>query len=204
MKIYLRVPTNTRVDRELTNWLMWMGSQRETIDAGIHYTHSHGVHVHRNAIVHNFLQSDYTHLWFIDADTVPPRHLRFLEYVDQCPVLCLPYAGYVAGKGKVWHVYRLDAKMGKWISLYRDRWPEPEKPVFKTDAAGTGCMIIRRDVLEKGRLPDPFYLTWAGPGQIVTEDLNFCRDVGGVHVSRHDVCRHYRDLDVSALPETFR
>lgn len=178
---------------------MWLERQRAPIDADIHYAGGVGIDVQRNMIVHEFLRTDCTHLWFIDDDNVPPTSLDYLTYLESSTyqVLCLPYAGYVAGKGKVWHVYGA-GRNGGWISLYRRNWPAD--PVFHVSAAGTGCMIIAREVLKNGRT-DPFYYTHMPNGARIGEDLNFCRDVGGAWVVRDRICRHFRDMDISSLPE---
>ena len=208
MKVYLRIPTNTAPDRELVNWLAWFKERWPDADAEVHYTYSHGVADHRNIIIRGtgrkpgFLQSDCTHLCMIDSDTIPPKRedlvSQFFAAAEQHPVVCGPYPGFRPDTGVFWQVFRHNGHdaMGhdRWAAMPRKRWPDED--VFKADAAGTGCMIIDKEWLLEKCKPDPFYLTRRHDGEIGTEDMNFCRDIGGVHICRNFICDHVKDMNL--------
>ena len=171
-----------------------------SFDINIHDTYSHGAAVGRNAIVRDFMKSDCDALWMIDADTVPPRNLSFVDAMEEMeyPVLCGPYKGFNEQYGgSFWHVYKKVTDRG-YLPMPRKKWPADR--FFKVDVAGTGCMLIRRNVIEEGR-PDPFYLKIDSAGHVITEDMSFCKDVGGVWLDSHYVCKHERDVNLDYVKE---
>jgi hypothetical protein len=186
-----------QIDRSLTDWLVWIGRQLPDADIATHYTSCFGIAEGRNDIVRDFLKYDCTHLWMIDADTVPPYSLGLLDH--DLPVVCGPYQGW-RGNMFVWHVYAFvetdRSGVRRYIDIPHQKWPKER--VFKADAAGTGCMLIRRDVLEQAR-DRPFFHTLNPDGTHGTEEFAFCQAVGGVWVDQRFHCEHYRDLPISQV-----
>ena len=196
MKVFLRVPTNGHVDRELTRWLMWLErfdtSMGQHVDADIHYS-NFGPAEARNEITEAFLDTDCTHLWMVDRDVVPPRNLSLLAH-DK-PIVCGLYKGYKGGAKAFWQVYMPHpTKAGAWTALEVSRLP-PGNPV-RVPAAGAGCMLIRRDMLEG--VKEPFFYSRAPNGKLVGEDMNFCRD-REAWLDKEYVCSHYRDVNLNDL-----
>jgi len=197
MKVFLRVPTNGDIDRELTRWLLWLVSKCEYVQPDIHYS-NFGPAEARNEITEEFLSSDgFTHLWMVDRDVVPPRNLCLLSH-DK-PIVCGVYKGYKGGGKAHLQVYRPHPKkVGVMVPLtWVDLRKVPHNP-FLVAAAGTGCMMIRRDVLEGS--VDPFYYVKTLSGQKVGEDITFCNaHQGQVWLDRGYVCSHYQDVNLNNL-----
>ncbi len=191
----VRIPCAERVDVSLWRWTLWASRQGLDIDATD--PQSFGAAEARNNIVREFMASGAERLWMLDADTVPPQNLSILEYDE--PIVCGVYAGY-STQGVVWHVYKhlgLD-KFGhhRYGSMPKKSWPRER--LFGADAAGTGCMVIHRSVFEGMRV-DPFHQTRRKDGRLGTEDFNFCREAGGVHILQTYVCRHFRTCNVTPV-----
>lgn len=192
MKIMLRIPTQGQVEGSLTDWLMWLASLRNIeIDAQRHYTAGYGIAHGRNMILRAFLDSDCTHLWMIDSDTVPPMNLSFLDH--DYSAVCGPYESFRLDRALHWNVYRPGDGEGTWALYRRQDWPDEP---FHAAATGLGCVLLRREVFDK--LPeDPFHyepgIEWLG------EDFTFFRDIGGVMVDPNYVCQHIKKVNLTAV-----
>lgn len=198
MDIMVRICTNTSVDRELARWMVWFARESEW-DIDIHYTYSHGVQEHRNLVVREFLRTECTHLWFIDADTIPPRSLRWLDFLsDSVQILGCPYPGYV-NTTVYWHVYR--KKDRHYASIVRKNWPN--EPIFEVDALGTGCIVISREVFLKINRPDPFCLVRHQDGRIGTEDYFFSNEAQNagfkLWACPKYTCGHIKDVNLKEV-----
>jgi hypothetical protein len=197
MKLCIRIPTNASVHYALVPWLAWAARQFPSADISVTYTYGYGIAWGRNKMVEELLDSDCTHLWMIDSDTVPNYSTHLTESADSRDVVCAPYNGFHEDEGLIWHVYSLDEKNGQYRICGPDMWPQLDAP-FGVDAAGLGCCIVRREVFERMRedLEHPFYHPISPDGTIVGEDFRFCEDVGGVVIEPRDAARHCRDTDL--------
>lgn len=214
MKIMIRIPTNGPIDHGTARWFAWVARALPEADIDITHTKSWGVAEGRNLMVRSFLQSDCTHLWMVDSDTVPPFSLHFLEGADAYPILAGPYRGFTGGR-IIWHVYkyiRFDRKSRKhiWGAVSERSWPTER--YFRVDAAGTGCMLIQRQVFESD--PPLFQIDRYPDGTIGSEDMRWCREIRSVNpeadppwvpvIDTHFHCRHYRDADLDTLLQAAR
>jgi hypothetical protein len=160
------------------------------------------IHYARNLLVGKFLKSRCDRLWFLDHDVVPDGSIFDL--------LDLP-GDLVAGRYFIWNEATEDSPPNIVPCAYTR--PDPNvwawEPVFDdggashrpVDGAGTGCMLIRREVVEDRRLwlpcdyvdmngkpcsldderdkddwGPPIFRTPAKPNghEMTTEDLDFC------------------------------
>lgn len=187
MKVCLRVPVQDTVDASTAAWLIWVGTQDVDLDIGLHQAAGWGVANARNDIVRDFLKGDWTHLWMVDSDLEPPRHLRFLEGGEQYEVLagCYPV---VTPAGFRWGVYK-QIKPELWVPMHPRFVPKGK--FFRADTAGTGCILIQRGVLERLG-PDPFEFRRDASGDWLGEDMLFGQKSGGVWVDTEYVCEHHR------------
>lgn len=201
MRVFLRIPTAEHVHWATADWFGWVTRELgSSADCAIHYSSCFGIAEARNDIVQEFLVSDCTHLWFVDSDVVPPRTLAILNKEPGHPILpvCGPYNGFRPHIGLVWHVYQylgVDSVRCRYGSMPVEAWPRGNR-FFHADAAGTGCMVIPRELLES--LPSrPFaYELHDDGGAHGTEDIPFCRTVGGVWVDSTYVCQHLRSVNL--------
>lgn len=142
MKVYLAILTMGTVRKELALKLIrWC---KETPhDIFIEFTEEKPCAHARNNIVKKFLESDNQWLLMIDEDVVPSRNpLTMIEFDKNICVAPCPIYQY----GVRWNIYRLDKK-GYWQPI------KLEKGLIEIDAAGTGCVLLKRKVLEKIRAP---------------------------------------------------
>ena len=128
----------------------------------------------RNSCVHEMLQGDWTHLFFMDSDMVFPKGtLKKLLKHDKDIV-----GGFYVIKRNDFHptVFALGQRPGgkyltEWVNDFRE-----------VEAIATGCLLIKREVLEK--IPAPWFeYVWdeEAKGKMVTEDIIFCekaKDIG--------------------------
>jgi hypothetical protein len=190
MKVMIRVPTSARVSGAMTQWLIWAAREQPEWDISLSYTASFGMAAGRNAMTRELLKSDCSHLWMLDADTVPPNSFHLMDHAESYPILCGPYVGCREGK-TYWMVY--NEMDGKYTPIPRKKWPAER--IFRAAAAGGGCMLIKRDVFEKLG-PDPWEYIPNEDGTLGSEDFAFCKSIGGCYVDSHYSCRHYRETDL--------
>lgn len=122
----------------------------------------------RNALAHQFLKSECTHLLFIDADILfNPEHVAWLFDADK-DVIC----GIYPKKEINWHSVEQAVKngvptdqlkhhTGSWvINLvnYQATVDVPQNEPLEVWAGGTGMMLIKRKVFEKMKEWVPSYL----------------------------------------------
>lgn len=130
----------------------------------------------RNMIVEEAIKAGAKYIWFIDDDTLPPRHAckKLLRVLQQDPeaMVC---AGIYCSKTDL---------PEPWV------WTEPRNGVywgwklgdiFDCELIATGCMMIRAELFK--HLEKPWFKevdtidTEKGEGQRWTDDLYFCDKV---------------------------
>ena len=122
----------------------------------------------RNALVHQFLKTDFTHLLFIDADIrFDPNHVAMLFDANKDVI-----SGIYPKKEINWHsvqeAVKRDVPMdqlkhhtGSWvINLvgYQASVDVPQNEPLEVWAGGTGMMLIKRQVFETLAEHVPSYL----------------------------------------------
>jgi hypothetical protein len=159
----------------------------------------------RNTIAHHFLQTDASHLLFIDADQkFRPQDIVKMIQEDKGII-----AGCVPMKGINWQRVKQGAvlnhpDLSKLTGIFNinelegHKMTDPEQP-FQVKHAGTGFMLINRSVFETLKpiseiytnggqsIPDgeevyDFFPVGVYDGKLLSEDFNFChlfRKAGG-------------------------
>jgi len=120
----------------------------------------------RNVAVGEFLQTDGDRLWFVDDDMIPyPGRSELLLQSDADIVV----GGYIRAGAKKDFTIGLDvllmeeAQKPNGEATYKSLPYRDEKEFFDVAAGGTGCMLIRRRVLEDPRMLLPTrYVDWRG------------------------------------------
>ena len=152
----------------------------------------------RNQIVREFLESDCSHLLFVDSDTMPPQSaLRQLLAVNQPIVSGLtPIIELDEVKKEYYRKWNCVGMDGKYLS--------PNTGVIPIKGAGSSCILIRREVFEK--LTDPWYrfvyqddngkTEFNGEPLIISEDVHFIMQAvaAGIPVfcDTSVVCAHHK------------
>lgn len=166
----------------------------------------------RNAYVKQFLASDCDILWFLDSDIVPSE--RVLELItvhgDKWDLAGAPYpvwmsqAGY-DGPQVTFTVYKKKDPEDK--RLYPA--PIPESGLDFVEGIATGCIFIRRKVIEQ--LKEPYFeFKYDETTREISEgeDLGFCVKVNQLgykfFIDYSMLCHHFKKvslLDVSNYVE---
>lgn len=138
----------------------------------------------RNYFVRQCLDGGFDYLFMVDDDNpIPPETLeKFLE--DDKDVVIAPILTRNPnkdGKHDLCAYYSRDVKikdsslkMYDFIESFRD-----EGPLHKIDAGGTGCMLIKREVLEKMVKEHEYPFEFGdriveGQRRTMSEDVEFC------------------------------
>lgn len=150
----------------------------------------------RNYCVEQFLQTDNTHLLFLDDDVVPPVYAlgRLLE-ADK-PV--------ISGLYPIQWANPATGSMGTRQSVFSDVLSNGELVEAKGEgvqliqSCGGGCLLIRRDVLETIKAPwFKFHYNERGLMNL-GEDVDFCRKLKDANIplyAHFDVqCNHVKTI----------
>lgn len=146
----------------------------------------------RNFCGKTFLESDHDALWFIDSDTIPTRAaLEMLLQADKTAISGVARAAKVDSDG-------LTKAVAMVMRSTPDGYKEATgKGVERIDAAGFGCMLLRREVFEKIEFPWFEEKVW---GSSRGEDISFCEKIrdAGIELWAHfDVdCRTLKEVEL--------
>ena len=140
----------------------------------------------------------------IDADNPPFNNpLDLLEF--DLPLIGLPtpvlhWTGKPGERPIYWNAYK--AVPGGYTE-YR-----PQEGLQKVDAIGTGCFLVRRDVLECVSI-SPFNRTYNHDGTVDKgNDISWCERVrkAGFNIHAHFdyPCRHFKEVELTEVIQAFR
>lgn len=202
-KVLLAIPNLGHLHVSLVSIiLMWINSRPKGIDE-VHIFTPTNVRPHdaaRNLVVKHFLENtDCTHLFFIDADTIPPLDALQKLLEANKPVIsgCTPTMRldqYTDEQKVQFMIMRhgIDTRGKEGIITV---WGEGVEPI---DYTGGSCLLIKREVLEK--LPKPcFKFEYNDDGLVARgEDIHFCNLLAaqGVPLYAHFdvVCNHSKEI----------
>lgn len=158
--------------------------------SGMPYAHA------RNTICMQTLQGGYDWCFMLDSDVVPPNDAILRLQAHGKPFISGVY-------------YRRSPPHGIPVMLKNGSWLPPQLPpnqLIEVDLVGAGCLLIRRDVLEKCPPQRPevgqHWFDWRvdmqgilPQGECLSEDFTFCthlRRMLGIPtlVDTSVVCRH--------------
>lgn len=201
-KVMVRVPTHGPIDRGLADWFHWAGKTHPEWDLAYYYQTA-GVCETRNEIVGLFLASDCDKLWMIDSDVTPPESDAILNVKGK--VVVGLYGHYHPQVGANYQIYvkneapgEGDLTKGAYRFYPQSEWPETD--TFTADAAGTGCMVIERGILEEIQEQGKLWFVFDYiEGRRIGEDFTFCEKAGGITVLPSFVCTHAREVNLTEL-----
>lgn len=184
-----------------TSIIGWSVPYRDRYEFQMFYPTARPIPNNRNQIVREFLKGTWDILFMFDDDNVPTSNpFSMLDHdLDVCGG-CYPGRGQ---SGFHFHVYYLD----------EDKYPEkiffkhvPENMrvgVAKVDAVATGCICIKRHVLEKMKAKGmaPFEDLFDKDGVLITnDDMAFClkcKKLGiPVHADWNVICDHFKEVSL--------
>lgn len=180
MNIFIGIPHIGNLRTELVLFLMKLKNQK------IYFSHRMPIDDNRNHIVDEFLKTDSSHLLMIDSDIQPCDNI--LEMVSNdvdicCGAICTNKGGEVIPLAmmKVDGGYKCKRVLNNGIN--------------EVDAIGTGCIMIKREVLEK--MSQPYFQFKYKDGKLVNgEDFDFCykaKELGfKVYYDASYKCNHFQ------------
>lgn len=200
-KIYIGIPTKTgNIYFELAICLMQWSKQNDIQTMIVFEPFAAPIDHARNMIVHRFLGTDCTHLMMIDDDIVPPVNAleQLLTHDKDIVAAACPLIGP-------------DSKRDLKITFNAFTVSEDETytPIIdaiglqEADAVGTGCIMIKRDVLEN--IESPFITQYNKNNGLKTtgEDINFCKKAKGLCIEIYSdfglKCKHIKSCNLLAL-----
>lgn len=149
----------------------------------------------RNKIVETFMESDCTHLFMVDADTIPP-----VDTIDRLLALDTDIATgitpIVNKDGITSNVFTHMGSKGEVLPM--DEVVKKKEP-FEITAVGMACALIKREVFEK--LEKPYFTSlWFQNGEFCEGDVHFCGKVidAGFRIVADPtlVCNHVKQVTV--------
>lgn len=160
------------------------------------YTGTSSAEMSRNTLIedHEFHRQEFTHVFFVDSDTVPPN--------DALPILLGADADVIVGitpiimKEFCWSIAHENED---WIPMNVDLPREP----FEVASSGASCLLVRKEVLDD--IGWPWFKTeyqpkWTNAGEAVKcgEDEFFCRQARTkgykVIADPFVICEHFNNV----------
>ena len=163
------------------------------------YTGTSSAEMSRNTLIedHEFHRHEYTHVFFVDSDTVPENNaLEILLRADADVIVGITP---IIVNGFCWSIaYK---KEDDWIPMHKDLPREP----FEVESSGASCLLVRKEVLDD--IGWPYFKTeyqpkWENGGEATKcgEDEFFCRQVRAkgykVIADPFVICKHYNNVDL--------
>jgi hypothetical protein len=159
----------------------------------------------RNKIVKDFLKKkEFDYLLMIDSDIIPPTNI--LDLVDHQQDIMSPVCfAYMDGAVVPLVLKEYDEEEKKNHNApYHVQEMDGTEGMIETDAVGTGCMIIKREVVEALKDDNPFNNRYDKQGmKTLGLDLSFCMKAKklGYKVWCHLdlVCSHWTEVDLKTI-----
>ena len=164
--IYLSILNQGEIRTELSKVINVM-IQEDAYRIHLSYPTGKPISNNRNTIVQKFLATDCDYLMMIDSDIVPPPNILKLVDFDKDIITPLMF------------VYQKGELLPLFLKRHQDGFYDADDYLEKTglveaDATGTGCMVIKREVLEKVKYP--FRNEYDVDGiKTLGLDLSFCQ-----------------------------
>lgn len=199
IKLLIAIPTTDGIHPELSARLFYWAKQYDKGVVNLHIvTKVQPVDRARNKLVDFFLSKDFTHILFIDADTVPEPDAisKLLSHDKEVVTGLTPMLMY-------------DDKKKAWNTMYnvfkpkiKDNYTEVVNltgKLEKADKCGASCLLIKREVFEKMKKPYfRFILSDDGLNHKQSEDLFFTENLKDIGVQLYCdtsvICGHYKTI----------
>jgi len=164
--VYLAILNQGVIDKELAK-IINVVIQEDAYRIHLSYPTGKPISNNRNTIVQKFLATDCDYLMMIDSDIIPPPNILKLVDFDKDIITPLMF------------VYQKGELLPLFLKRHQDGFYDPDDYLEKTglveiDATGTGCIVIKREVLEK--IKYPFRNEYDVDGvKVLGLDFNFCK-----------------------------
>lgn len=202
-KVYFALLNNGPIRREMSSTVIPAMNRTKGVELiweNPNKTWANPISSNRCQIVKRFLATDCTHLLMIDDDVVPLFNPCELVYVDR-DVVGAPALVRSAGQTMVWTAYTVHSSGQGYSAIDLDSIDDMFD-VIEVAIVGTGCIMVKREVLEN--IKQPFHSMFDDDGiQTYGTDFAFCRRVTDagykVFTTTHKRCEHFKELGLSNI-----
>jgi len=194
LKVLLAVPTAGSIDHRLVPHIVTMCKDRR-YDVELFISWMIGNEANRNAITKHFLKGTWDYLLMIDTDQEPLENpLDMLQHDKD--VMSMPTI--INMNGLMWNIYDRCDDLDSTVEARTERY----EGIERVYATGTGCVLIKRKVLETLKHPFSPHRD-DNDHRLVTQDIVFsmrCAEAGFEIWAEWDrVMRHFKEVDLLSL-----
>jgi hypothetical protein len=181
--------------------IQWAHEYREKYEFSFFLPTARPIPNNRNKICKQFIEGNWDILFMFDEDNIPLKNpFSMLEHnLDVCGGV---YPGR-SSKGYNFHVFELDREKYPEKIFFKFVGPEVREGVQKVDAVATGCIAIKRWVIEKmyEHKMAPFEELFDEYGIMITsDDMAFCLKCMEleipVHADWNVICDHIKETSL--------
>ena len=171
VKIFVAIPSSGILEAQcVESWFRVATRCGRWAELEVRFLSGYSCEQARNEAVRQFLQTDARFLWFVDSDIILPEDALELLLSAQADIISGIYFRKEASADPTAEVCHLEEEK----TIFYQRSEIPDGP-FRIAGCGAGCLMIRREVIEKcyqsiadGRL---FVYSFE---PLISEDLWFC------------------------------
>lgn len=204
-RIFIAIPSLSGTIRiDLATLLMKLVSNKNYY-VKVYFEQGKPIDVLRNKIVKRFNAENiisevpFDYLMFIDDDIVPPDDILDMVELDKDIISAVCFS------------FQYDEPFALILNKSDNPFlPEGyiqsdkinKEKIMECDAVGTGCMLIKREVLEK--IENPFMFRYDEKGNLERgEDFSFCEKAKTsgykIFVDTTKICSHYANIDLKKV-----
>jgi hypothetical protein len=198
IKLYIAILNHGWIRREIVNDLLPAIRKMDNVEAtleNLNKTWDHPISSNRNKITKRFLATDNDFLLMIDNDVVPRGNPVYYAFADK-DVVGFPAKVRQGDRQLNWVAYVLNPDRHEYAPVDFTKVAQ-DIELLKVDAVGTGCILIKRKVLES--IKAPFHIHFDEDGILTMgTDFAFSERVSEagfeIFTTPKCVCEHYKEL----------
>ena len=202
-KVYLAILNNGYLRREMMSIVFPAMQQTKNVEViweNPSKTWANPISSNRNKIVKRFLETDCDFLLMIDDDVVPLHNPCELVYADK-DIIGSPALVRSSGQVMVWTAYIPHSDGVGYSSVDLNSFDDMFD-MLEVAIVGTGCILVKRKVLET--LEAPFHSEFDEDGvQLYGTDFAFCRKATKagfkVYTTTHRRCEHFKTIGFNEM-----
>lgn len=170
-KIALCLPMYNQLETAFVmSFARFLENARQKHDISLFFTVNQSLGTARNTLAKDFLNSDCTHLFFVDSDMILPLDALDKLLAHDKDIVSAIYFDRLRG----------DPVMKKFVKGLPETIKDyPKGKLFEVDAIGFGCALIKRSVIEKLKAQNKdkplFALKHLSRKVLFGEDVYFCK-----------------------------
>lgn len=197
IKLYLAILNTGWLRRELVHVILKMQKTKgvKITMENLNKTFANPTCSNRNSIVKRFLATDNDFLMMIDNDVFPLHNPVDMVFADK-DIIGSP-AKVRRERKLIWVAYVKGVGKDNYIPVDFHNVDDPTAELLSVDVVGTGCILIKRKVLES--IKAPFLTGFDGDGVATYgTDFAFCKKAKKagfeIYTTPQRVCEHVKEV----------